>query len=532
MFSLLLFSCSGRIERNLAHLESCLPEKPDSVLSVLWDYPQKALKAKRLQAEYALLLSWVMDKCYIDTEKDSLIRIATNYYADKPLSRHRMLAFYYLSRVQYNAQSYAPALISVQSAIQDALALEDHHYTGLAYRLKGDILEASFNPAGAKEAYEKALLAFDDKADSLYRQYALLYVSRAAFSLHETEECLKGLKELLTETSDSALRSACYQSCVYALMDEANPRPDSALAFFRKWQINAISPPSIHLYTSVALAYEMRSQPDSVAFYMHMAEEAIDRETDLGNLSYAQYRIQTHRHQWEKAVDYLRQTQDIQNEAIYQKLQQSAESAAGEYLMKETVLQRNRLLEQRSHLLSLTILLGLFILTFGASLYWTLQKRRKHREALSIAKEEIADLIRKNRIISECYHEFVREDHRVIDTIIQTYHQESNIRNRMNSVYQWVEDYIQSLRIDKKTFKAIENRVNADGTMDRLDASLPDIPAIDRKFLCLLFSGFSYGAIQAITEIGTQTLYNRKRKYKNILESLGTEDSKALLDRF
>lgn len=240
----------------------------------------------------------------------------------------------------------------------------------------------------------------------------------------------------------------------------------------------------------------------------------------------------SHRHQWEKALGFLQQTQDIQNASIYQKLQQSTESLAAEYLMGESARQHNRLLEQRNHILFLTFILSLLLLIFLFMLYQSYQQRKKNREEMAVAKEEISDLIDKNRSIADNYQEFIRKDHLVIDTIIQKYNQEPDEKNRKYAVYQWVEDYILALRNDKKTLKGIEKTVNADGTMDMLDTCLPHLPVLDRKILCLMLAGFSYGAIHAITETGIQTLYNRKRKYKNILESLRTEVSKALLDRF
>ena len=78
--------------RQLQKLESRVNDAPDSVLAVLTtaDMPRWG----EARALYALLTVQAQDKSFIDVADDSLICVATDYYATSSDARHRMLAFY------------------------------------------------------------------------------------------------------------------------------------------------------------------------------------------------------------------------------------------------------------------------------------------------------------------------------------------------------------------------------------------------------------------------------------------------------
>ena len=94
----LCMGCGGRIGmRQLEQLEARVSDAPDSVLAVLTaaDMPRWG----EARALYALLTVQAQDKSYIDVADDSLINVATHYYATSRDARHKMLAYYYHARV-------------------------------------------------------------------------------------------------------------------------------------------------------------------------------------------------------------------------------------------------------------------------------------------------------------------------------------------------------------------------------------------------------------------------------------------------
>ena len=122
----LCMGCGNALtKRELMALEARINDAPDSVLAVLTasDMPRWG----ESRALYALLTVEAQDKSYIDVADDSLISVATDYYATSSDARHRMLAFYYLSRVQYNMQAYTQSIISASRAEEEAITVSDDY---------------------------------------------------------------------------------------------------------------------------------------------------------------------------------------------------------------------------------------------------------------------------------------------------------------------------------------------------------------------------------------------------------------------
>lgn len=108
---LLTLGCANsRVNSRLDAAESLMEQHPDSALTILQAIDGSTLRGES-RARHALLLSQALDKNYIDVTSDSLISIATDYYANSNDDYHKMLAYHYRSRIFYNADHYNTALI-------------------------------------------------------------------------------------------------------------------------------------------------------------------------------------------------------------------------------------------------------------------------------------------------------------------------------------------------------------------------------------------------------------------------------------
>ena len=98
---LLLGACSRpEVTERLAHAERIMNAHPDSALQLLRaiDAPHK-LRGKD-RADYAWLLTQAYDKNFLDSlQSDSLIALATNYYADNADAVRAGKAFFYQGKV-------------------------------------------------------------------------------------------------------------------------------------------------------------------------------------------------------------------------------------------------------------------------------------------------------------------------------------------------------------------------------------------------------------------------------------------------
>lgn len=122
---ILLSGCSDpSVNRQLETAEAVMEQHPDSALTILQAIDGSRLRGEQ-RARHALLLSQAYDKNYIDLTSDSLISIATDYYADSDDDYHKMLAYHYRGTVYKNADSYGAALIDGLRAHDIATELND-----------------------------------------------------------------------------------------------------------------------------------------------------------------------------------------------------------------------------------------------------------------------------------------------------------------------------------------------------------------------------------------------------------------------
>ena len=87
----------------LDHAAEIMNEKPDSAKAVLDSIKRSELRTRATRARFALLYSQAMDKCYIDTNNDSLISVALKYYSKQGTDHEKALAFYYNGVVYRNS---------------------------------------------------------------------------------------------------------------------------------------------------------------------------------------------------------------------------------------------------------------------------------------------------------------------------------------------------------------------------------------------------------------------------------------------
>ena len=76
----------------LQDAEQYMQEHPDSSLHILARIDLSMIRREKTRAKYALLYSQALDKNYIDTDSDSLIRIAVDYSANHGLASDRVCA--------------------------------------------------------------------------------------------------------------------------------------------------------------------------------------------------------------------------------------------------------------------------------------------------------------------------------------------------------------------------------------------------------------------------------------------------------
>ena len=154
----MISSCASNsnIIENLDRAAEIMNEQPDSAKIVLDGIKRSELKNRALKARFALLYSQAMDKCYIDTDNDSLISVALKYYSKHGTDHEKALAYYYHSVVFRNRDDDIEAEVNaLLEAKKYTATTEDHFLNGLIYHALARLYSAQGQHEEAFELYDK-----------------------------------------------------------------------------------------------------------------------------------------------------------------------------------------------------------------------------------------------------------------------------------------------------------------------------------------------------------------------------------------
>ena len=207
-----LFGCNTSVVRNsLSRAEGLMAESPDSAKTVLDSIKRTDLKNRALKARFALLYSQAMDKCYIDTDNDSLISVALNYYSKRGSNHEKALSYYYRGVIARNAKDIDKEVEYLVRAKEYAEKTDDAYLNGLIYSLLARKYYIQFSFEEALDLYKKAVTEFEKTNNIANQLYAysgihnsLLCLNRKEKSISSAEKALE-LSKVLNNTTEIAL---------------------------------------------------------------------------------------------------------------------------------------------------------------------------------------------------------------------------------------------------------------------------------------------------------------------------------------
>lgn len=231
--SLLLCSCSvGGNKENLKKAYRLLNTDPDSAM-ILLEQTDRSSFSKKEQAQYALYYSIAQDKSGLDVDKDTLLRVAYDYYKDKPEDSLYAKSNYYMGLYYQEVDSSKRATDCFYNAIH---ASEKQHDLYTQY-LASNRLSWSIYHLAPEEG-----LFYAKEACRLYDELGETNIRNKVYLILRVEECFRWLGKsdsvslylaealrLSTKTKDKNLMA----STLYSIAKEYRmlSMPDSALYF-------------------------------------------------------------------------------------------------------------------------------------------------------------------------------------------------------------------------------------------------------------------------------------------------------------
>lgn len=331
-----LFGCNTSVVRNsLSRTEGLMAESPDSAKTVLDSIKRTDLKNRALKARFALLYSQAMDKCYIDTDNDSLISVALNYYSKRGSDHEKALSYYYRGVIARNAKDIDKEVEYLVRAKEYAEKTDDAYLNGLIYSLLARKYYIQFSFEEALDLYKKAVTEFEKTNNIANQLYAysgihnsLLFLDRKEESISSAEKALK-LSKVLNRTTEITLweleimdignkindvEDISRAKYLLTLLEDSDDieryrrwgyiycvenKLDSAIYYYKRYIVNlpSFNRQTIRSILNLAELYRLNNKTDEVILYMNKYINVADsinkaeREVLIQNLD-KKYRTQ------------------------------------------------------------------------------------------------------------------------------------------------------------------------------------------------------------------------------------------------
>ena len=500
-----------------------MKEHPDSSLSLLRSIDTTLLKSTKKWAEYELSYAMALDKNYIDTTDESILRHAKVYYTKHGRADLRTKMWYYLGRIQENAKEYDTAILSFQEALDNVEKTNDVRMKGMINSCIGTIHNANFNNIDELKyqiAARECFLEYNDSLDLDISAFklAIAYQDNRLFSEADS------LYNMITE--ESSIYPIALRNKANTEIKRRRDNPSLVVDWYEKAMAKGASmtSDSWYLYAyalllsgkkdkSERIVSQLESWPKDInAYYWRywIAKEQGDLHTGFDNFEkYSSLRDSVVRKQLEQSV-YKAETER------YRRLQEAASNKASTLKM----------------LITLAVFAFILILLICAFLY---EKRLRsselqNRELLSKVQEaeHMLDLARLKE--SEAQDDkdtllnlrslFARMYKNRFAKIGELYNLNPELSPKYDNNIKQYTDYINTILKEisgnEEDQEAFEDRINhdLDNIMLKLRQEFPKLKEDSFRFLSYVIVGFKDTTIANITGMSYDSTRVKKSKLR------------------
>lgn len=535
-----LFSCGGQdsSRMRLDAAEAIVSDNPDSALSLLRGIDGSSLRSSKLRARRALLYAEALDKCGVNVDDDSLLRVAVKYYRKHGEDEQSAKAYYYQARVYENNRELDTAVKCLVRA-EELASLSDNRYLhGLISESFGRLHLSQYHLTEARKYYGQAITCYNDcgvkqNVGLCYRQLARIAAFEKKFeesanayqhaidifselkdttNLMMTSGIIAGLR--LRTTHDASTVKKMLRSNYSRFNQGKMPRTDYYL--WSTLHINCGDLDSARYYALKSLQSTEKAEKRVLSLFLLKDIEKISGRYKEATVFYEKYI---------KCVDSVYTTEQEQQ---IQRLERRYNN--------ELLRANNEKLRQRNTYLIITGLLGFMVLFFVSGAVLRRRKKIIERQRLRLIHySKFVGSLKDNYVGMKAKYEALArqqdQEDEVANRILASFKNRlEGLKMFIDNAYLYERKPAQFYEAFKKyviinpnaqyAFSDIQYVVNKTcfGVIDYLKANYPDLTPFDLDLCSLLCFGFSQNGIRMIYEHkNTYSIYNKRSKLRKKL---------------
>ena len=522
------------VRKSLEDVESYIMERPDSALAVLDSMDRSLLSSDRTKAHHALLYAMALDKNFIDVSDDSIARVAVDYYSRRGSAPHHARSLYYLGIAYFYQGAYDKAILELTKAEEVAREC-DSLYWGMTKNFQANIHNVTYNEAEEQNCLHKAqeiYLALGNvkKVQSITYKLAKLYTAKFQYIIAEDY-----FKQLLEQPiTESAFKYDVLRSYAFMKISQSNLWADQCVELYNQ---------VIDFNDGELMTYQ-----DYWAYLYALNIDGVNVSDDICDLAkidttisapYWQYRISKQNGDYHSALDFLEITGQETNDIVTETLNQSLLSVQRDYFESQAII---RLLKMRASKNYVIIVSLLTILIVGGFLIlFTRFRKRKNEEKerylqyaeevrrqLEDAKNESYPLLKRK------YIDLYKTRFETIGALYEQYSLSFGKDNAEHLIYEKVVTMVDEFRKEFSDTAEFEAMLDADldNIMTHLRNEIPKLKQADVTMFCFMALGFDVTTISHLMNVSMNTVYIRKSRLRQKVESAHPEHLELFLHFF
>lgn len=396
----LLVSCARKKAKEsiFGQVESCIEVCPDSALTLLKQIAHPEDLRGQEQADYALLLTQVYDKLYMDSlQSDSLIGLAAKYYSEKVGERVKAAkAYYYYGAVMTLRKRYPEAMqayLDAQSFIEGA---DEYKLQGLIWEHVGYLVSAQGYYEESISHFEKSIKCYKLAGDESGLLYGYKNIVRVYIAMQNNDSARWYANEgLALSDATNKARSSFLQ--ILGLVANENKLYVQAMDYYQS---------AIKYSNKLNEKYRYTLSLGNTYFEMGQDEKAIDcfkysrQSTDFfvsSGAYHSLYKVYKKRADYKKAMEYNEISDSLLEMVRNKELQVTILNLQSKY-ENEKLLSANKqmgLVKEKQMFLYLFLL----TLTIGVAIAVLIFLRKKYQKLVL----RDVEIIRNNNLTIEKY---------------------------------------------------------------------------------------------------------------------------------
>lgn len=532
---IIMTSCTAiDVRRTLNDVETYIAERPDSALSVLESIDTTSLTTKGLRAHHALLHAMALDKNYIDVTDDSLALTAVNYFQKRGPKKNYARSLYYLALSYYYNEQYDKSIIELSKA-EPVAEKYDSLYLGFVKVLQASIYNNNYNEGAELEALEEALGIYTQLDAEYYINVAKLDLSRSYISNNRYDDACETLQYLLNYRNlNESLRIQATRNYAFLITTCPDANYSIASECYEK-----VASEEGGKYMS-AQDYWVWAYALSEIGDFDRSRKIVDgmKQIDSSGTAYHfMYMIAKNEGDTEKALDYLEQFCDRNNDEVVQILKQSISGIQKDFYQSQYEIAD---FKAANRLLVMICIITAAILLIAISAILLIRYRRKkeqEKEQYIRYAEEVNRQLRDFKLNTyslsqKKYISIYKSKYETLGTLFDQYIQSGGRIDSERIVYKKVVSLIDELRGEIENSEGFEAMLDADldGIMTKLHTELPDLKKKDFSLFGYLVLGFDATIISHFMDCTVNTIYIRKSRLKKVIEESDADHKQLFME--